>query len=702
MSPRVAALFASPELGAHVLALTALSRSDSQGRILEVTPRFCELFGYTATELVGQDYRILNSKIHPAEFFVAMWDALRQGQPWTGEICNRRKSGQLLWVEMRIDPTPTVCGPSDGFLATYVDIDEKKALKRRLRRSNEFLQMLSGHTASGVVVHKGDRLLHVNQTMVRLSGYSAAELCERPFWHIAHADFQEEITARARALLAGKKQSQKFEFRLNTRSGSETWIEGRSAVAEHQGQILQIDTYFDITEQRWADKAGRRAQLMLPQIMDSTPIPTLLINRAHMVTVWNPALERISGLAAENVTGTTEAWRGFYPEERPILANLMVDGADEQVILGQYRGQVRRSTALPQAYEAEAFFPTMGADGKGRWLFFTAALLKNEDGQVLGAIETLQDITERKLAEQALCKAHDELSILINERTAQLDDAQQQLLQSEKLASIGQLAAGVAHEINNPIGYVHSNIGSLDGYLVELFELLDAYSQAESALAADAPTTLALRSTRTRIDLAFLREDIPVLLNETKDGITRVRKIVQDLKDFSRVDSQQEWAWTDLHQNLDSTLNVANNEIKYKADVVKEYGDIPQVECLPSQLNQVFLNLMVNAAHATEDDQRGTITLRTGTQGDKVWIEVQDTGCGIAPENVKRIFDPFFTTKPIGKGTGLGLSLSYGIVQQHNGTIEVHSTVGKGTCFRVVLPIEHGVDSLAAPEVNPS
>jgi two-component system NtrC family sensor kinase len=141
-----------------------------------------------------------------------------------------------------------------------------------------------------------------------------------------------------------------------------------------------------------------------------------------------------------------------------------------------------------------------------------------------------------------------------------------------------------------------------------------------------------------------------------------------------------------LHDGIDATLNIVNNEIKYKADLVKEYGNLPEVECLASQLNQVFMNLLVNAAHSIEE--HGTITIRTGMEGDEVWVDIVDTGHGIHPEHMQRIFDPFFTTKPVGKGTGLGLSLSYGIVQKHHGRIDVHSDVGKGTTFRLWLPIK--------------
>ena len=275
----------------------------------------------------------------------------------------------------------------------------------------------------------------------------------------------------------------------------------------------------------------------------------------------------------------------------------------------------------------------------------------------------------------------------LKEVNSKLSDAQNKLIQSEKMASIGQLAAGVAHEINNPIGFIFSNFGTLEQYLEDLFQMLDAYEQAEASV-SDGAALARIRSLKADLDIDYLKEDIPNLMRESRDGIQRVRKIVQDLKDFSRVDARQEWESVDLHAGIDSTLNIVNNEIKYKADVVKHYGALPEVQCLPSELNQVFMNLLVNAAHAITAE-RGTITISTGVDGPNVWVEVADTGAGIAQENLKRIFDPFFTTKPVGKGTGLGLSLSYGIVQKHSGRMEVHSELGVGTRFRITLPIKH-------------
>ncbi len=283
--------------------------------------------------------------------------------------------------------------------------------------------------------------------------------------------------------------------------------------------------------------------------------------------------------------------------------------------------------------------------------------------------------------------SNDALQTEISERK----HLESQLVQSEKLASIGQLAAGVAHEINNPISFVISNLGALAEYHTAMFSMLAAHEEAQSSIGS--PETVArLAGLRKSLALDLCQEDLPVLMRETRDGVVRVQQIVRDLKDFSRVDDSHDWQWTDVHQGIDSTLALVASEVKPKADVVKEYGALPNVECLPSQINQVVMSLLRNAAQAIGGD-RGQITVRTGVDDQHVWIEIDDTGSGIAAKNLPRIFDPFFTTKPVGQGRGLGLSLSYGIVQAHRGRIDVRSEVGKGSAFRVLLPVRQSANA---------
>ena len=261
---------------------------------------------------------------------------------------------------------------------------------------------------------------------------------------------------------------------------------------------------------------------------------------------------------------------------------------------------------------------------------------------------------------------------------AQLEQANRQLLQSEKLAAIGQLAAGVAHEINNPVGYVYSNLQSLDSYLSDLFRLTEAVGHAESL--ED------LHTIKHSIDYEFLRDDLRALLVESKEGIERVKTIIAAMRDFSHIE-EEEFKPADIHRGIETTLNLVNNEVKYKAEVIREFGDLPEVDCIISQINQVVMNLLVNAAHAIEEF--GTITIRTSCDDEFALIEIQDSGKGIAPEHLNRVFEPFFTTKPVGKGTGLGLSLSFNIIEKHNGELQVSSTLGQGTCFSIKLPLKH-------------
>ncbi len=278
---------------------------------------------------------------------------------------------------------------------------------------------------------------------------------------------------------------------------------------------------------------------------------------------------------------------------------------------------------------------------------------------------------------------------------ASLQQAQARLLQSEKMAAVGQLAAGVAHEINNPIGFVSSNLGSLSGYVEHMLTLLAAYEKIRPGMPA--ALRAGIDSLPAHAELAYIREDAPELLRESKEGLARVKRIVNDLRDFTRMDTADR-APTDIHAVLDSALQVVGNELKYKAEVVKAYAALPPVVCNAAQLGQVFVNLLVNAAQAIEG--HGTITLCTGTAAQAVWIDISDTGAGMAPEIQQRIFEPFYTTKPVGQGTGLGLSITWDIVKRHGGSLEVQSSPGQGTRFRITLPVVPAA-VLAGPGTSP-
>ncbi len=679
-----------------------------------------------------------------------------------------------------------------------------------LARCARVLEAVSAPT----LVHAGEHVLLANAAMQRLLGYSLAELQAMPFDAWADADQRVGLRAYGLKALESGEELPVLELRITTGSGASRTLEMTARRLVEDEGVLVLMTAQDLSDMHFVQQSLMDVSQMLHQIVENDPVATFVMDGNHRVTHWNAACARLTKVPGYEMVGGVESWRAFFPESRPLLADLVVDGLAETRGVALYGEALKASPLTHQAWEVEAFLPLLG-----RWIHATAAPLLDSEGRVVGAIQTLQDVSDRREAEEALRRHRNELEETVASRTAELlisnhdldafmenapvgiaasegsrvgrhnrmfarmfdipdgqsaglrsrelffsdeeysdffrlahaqlqlgqpfshearmrtlggeslwvqliayvvesvdgrprvwwllqdrsdvmraqrelvenfralketndrlAEAQGQLLQSEKMASIGQLAAGVAHEINNPIGFVNSNLGSMRRYVEGMLTLLQGY---ESGL-----DKAALEPLRRAADIEYVAEDLPVLLKESEDGLNRVKKIVQDLKDFSRVD-HAEWQDADLNAGLESTLNVVMNEVKYKAQIVREYGTLPPVRCLAGQLNQVFMNLIVNAAHAIE--REGVITLRTGAEtvcgGAYAWVEVQDNGSGMPPEVQRRIFEPFFTTKPVGQGTGLGLSLSFSIVKKHNGHIELDSAPGKGTRFRVWVPV---------------
>jgi two-component system, NtrC family, sensor kinase len=306
--------------------------------------------------------------------------------------------------------------------------------------------------------------------------------------------------------------------------------------------------------------------------------------------------------------------------------------------------------------------------------------------------EKIQNLNEQLLATSAKIEAqNDELKNTLK----RLEETQAHMIQSEKMASIGQLAAGVAHEINNPTGFVSSNLKTLLDYQKDITELIDKYhafaeniqnnGNLESLSMMIRETVQEIKAFEDDIDIQYIMEDITDLIGDCREGTDRIKKIVLDLKDFAHP-GEDKIQTLDINSGLESTLNVVNNEIKYKATVKKDFGSIPAIKGYPQQLNQVFMNILVNAAQAIE--KKGEIEIRTSHVEDQVEIQISDSGSGIAEENLQKIFDPFFTTKDVGKGTGLGMNIAYNIIKKHHGNIAVDSHVGKGTTFTIRLPVD--------------
>lgn len=347
---------------------------------------------------------------------------------------------------------------------------------------------------------------------------------------------------------------------------------------------------------------------------------------------------------------------------------------------------------------------------KGNTLWLELALRFNRDDKLSGS---LVDITKRKQAEAILKQSNEELEMKVRLRTSelthanrelthtlqQLQQAQGQLIQQEKMSSLGQLVAGIAHEINNPINFIHGNIVHVRDYARDLLELVQQYQQHDPSSASDIQIQI------KEIDLDFIREDLPKTLSSMQMGSDRIREIVLSLRNFSRLNEAQIKA-VDIHEGLNNTLVILNHRLKARPpgrlaiQTIIEYADLPLIECYAGLLNQVFMNILANAIDALDEkdskqtelegeDNRDRIVLKTSLVNEQ-WVEIaiSDNGLGMSPKIHQQIFNPFFTTKPVGKGTGMGMAISYQIVtERHGGKLECFSSLGEGTTFTIQIPI---------------
>lgn len=425
----------------------------------------------------------------------------------------------------------------------------------------------------------------------------------------------------------------------------EKQIESRTSSYQEYNAILAQE----IVERQQAEEELQESKDRLSQILQGSSIATFVIDESHTITHWNKACASLTGYSSAEMVGTKNQWKAFYLYQRPTMADLVARAASGGEIEKFYSGKYRPSTLLAGAFEAEDFFDFGSA---GRWLFFTAAPIKNRNGEVIGAIETLQDITYRKRMEEEIRQMNDELEARVEERTTQLQLTYDQLLHAEKLSAVGKLAASIAHEFGNPIIGIRNFLKGL------------------------------------RKDVALGKADAEMLeLAISECG--RVKDLITSLQDFNRPTSGK-IAPVDVHRVIDELLMLSKKHLKDKfIEVEKNYGsDIPEIQAVADQIKQVILNILGNAEEAISA-KGGTITISTEAIGKNVHIHIADNGKGIRDEDIDHIFEPFFSTKPAVEGTGLGLSISYGIVKRHGGKISVQSAPGKGTTFTVVLPI-HG------------
>ncbi|BBO67113.1 hypothetical protein DSCA_10430 [Desulfosarcina alkanivorans] len=494
------------------------------------------------------------------------------------------------------------------------------------------------------------------------------------------ADILETFAAGADDYVAKPYDIREFQARLNT---------GK--------RVIQLeDTHKTLQETLISSRNKIRI------VFDALPEEILTVDRElNVVSLNKSALDAIKGNFDDHVALSCcklseKGNSDFYNRQLASLVGSCLETGSRQFYLDRFSTE----------------------DGKEIIKERIALPVKEEDGQVRQITFVSRDITEAHQHNEEIKKLNQKLTKISREMLKKnhslenalerLEHTQAQMLQSEKMASIGQLAAGVAHEINNPTGFVSSNLKTLGDYQGDMNRLIGDYQQLKSALKElpcgqlPEPVVNLIRQVETveeEVDIDFIQEDVGELIGDCQEGTDRIKKIVDDLKHFAHP-GEDRMTETDINAGIESTLNVVNNELKYKATIVKELGDLPFVHAYPQQLNQVFMNILVNAAQAIE--KSGEIKIATAPVDDRVEIRISDTGCGISKAVLNKIFDPFFTTKDVGKGTGLGMNIAYNIIMKHHGDIRVESEVGKGTTFIVQLPVLSSPESAAiASEPSP-
>lgn len=627
----------------------SVSLIDLEQRVLRCNLASTRLFRRDFKAIIGTHaWELMHGTDHPIE-----------DNPMLRACRSRKTESQLVfegqrWLQIKVDPLLNEQGEVTGAVQIVHDDTERVASEQSMR---DLLAMLEA-VQNELYVFRPDSLQfeYVNRTAQRNLGYSEAQLLQMTPLDLKPFNRREFVQLLA-PLLSGDQNLLRFES-VHTRA------DGSSYPVEVHLQLVST-------------LHGQRYLAVVHDISERTQfIHSLLASEALVSSITNSMKSTIAVIdgTGEIIRVNTE-WKNFA------LSN----GGSEQLAAGvglNYlqvcERAVQDDSAIAdlvsgikavQERSMESFSSEYACHSpqEKRWFIVYVTPLENSSG---GAVLTHFNITRRKQDEQAL------------------QEMQAQLLQNDKMASIGQLSAGIAHEINNPMGFINSNLGTLEKY-VDKFDRYIATLEAAVEQSASPQQQQELTELRKTLKLEYVLKDIRQLLAESEEGAERVMKIVKDLKTFARSDTEQLGS-ADLNQCIDSTLTIIWNQIKYVAELVKEYGELPKVTCNVQQINQVLLNLLVNAAHAVEDkgeEELGTVTIRTWADDRNAFVAISDTGCGIAEEIRSRIFDPFFTTKEVGKGTGLGLSISHEIIKKHGGELTMASELGTGTTFTISLPL---------------
>jgi two-component system, NtrC family, sensor kinase len=604
---------------------------------------------------------------------------------------NERMDYQELPKKIADDSTEANYSQSDSI--SICEMQQMQAaieqLERDLKASESRFRNAIAKNADGIaIVNKQGLVCFANPSAEALFNCKAEELLGQEFFgnlvvegSACEIEMNTDIIPQVGETEAAGMRVVQTEVEAIRKHKANAIVEMRVVETEWEGEMAYLATLRDITDRK-------RAEEMLwlyDRAMAATSIGVTIsdaTNPEHPIIYCNPAFESMTGYRRAEIIGKNCRFlqgSDTDSEALEIIRQALKTESECQVILKNYR-----------------------KDGTAFWNSFSISPVRDKTGKLTHFIGVQRDITDRKKAEEALLNSEAQSREQSAQLAAALDELKNthsHLVQSEKMSSLGLLIAGVAHEINNPVSFIHGNLAYLKDYTQDLFHLLELYQQHYPNPVAE------IQQKTAENDLDFLAEDLPKIMSSMSVGVERICQIVQSLRNFSRHDDSQ-MKPVNLHEGIDSTLLILNHRLKGNGEkppiqIVKEYGNLPLVECFAGPINQVFMNILSNAIDALDDpnireefqempENFRQIRICTAVIGNFVEIKIADTGQGITEEVKQRIFDTFFTTKPVGKGTGMGLSISYQIiVERHQGEVYCTSELGKGTEFVIKMPIAH-------------
>lgn len=659
-----------------------IGRFDKQLRHLYVNPAATLATGITPETFIGKTHSDLGI---PEDIVTCFQEALQSvfntGKERLIEFSFPTPNG-IQYYQSRIVPEFNPDGTIETVLKVARNITELKQAEEELQKSNNILRSLIDSTPDVVFVkdHLG-RYVVANSTVVRwlskpmeeVIGFDDTALFEPK---IAH----QIIEADQKIITTG--ESVTYEEMVPEKGIMRTLLSTKCPWRNAEGNIQGVvGISRDISERKLAEEKLQETTFLYQQILDAIPDFILCKGSQSRIIYANKAFREYYGMTMEQLQGIIDS---------PIVNP---DYTQQYVQDDAYVFNTGQTLSIEE--------PVVRYDGIERLFSTVKTAIRDASGQVIQTVGVSRDITERKIVEVALQKSEakyrakaEELELAYRE----LQNTQAQLIQAEKMSSLGQMLAGIAHEINNPTSFIYGNIQPAIDYSQDLLQLVELYRDYYPEPVEEISEQLEAK------DADFIAEDFPKLLLSMKEGAERISKIVLSLRNFSRVD-EKECKQVDIHEGIDSTLLILKHRLKEQPSrpeiqVIQEYGELPKVECYPSQLNQVFMNILSNGIDAINESfvsgklslaqDKGQIRICTEVkENNSVMIRIADNGPGIKAEVQEKIFNPFFTTKPVGKGTGLGLAISYQIVvEKHSGRVECVSTPGQGTEFLILLPIK--------------